>query len=149
MKFARGKALGSAAMEQLLTVDDAERLAEASLARGLELHRRRCGRRAHAALEPRGLLELPASYRVSRRCLRVSTETTVLGTPVSMPVLVAPMAFQQVAHEEAELATARGTAAAGTLMCLSTVATSTPAEVAAAAPGARAGSRSTSSAIAR
>jgi isopentenyl diphosphate isomerase/L-lactate dehydrogenase-like FMN-dependent dehydrogenase len=51
-----------------------------------------------------------------------------------MPVLVAPMAFQQVAHEEHELATARGTAAAGTLMCLSTVATATPAEVAEAAP---------------
>ena len=24
----------------------------------------------------------------------------MLGTPVSMPVLVAPMAFQQIAHEE-------------------------------------------------
>jgi isopentenyl diphosphate isomerase/L-lactate dehydrogenase-like FMN-dependent dehydrogenase len=64
----------------------------------------------------------------------VSTETTVLGTPVSMPVLVAPMAFHQIAHEEGEVATSRGAAAAGTLLCLSTVATSTPAEVAAAAP---------------
>jgi len=60
----------------------------------------------------------------------------VLGTRVSMPVLVAPMAFQLVAHEEHELATARGAAAAGTLMCLSTVATATPADVAEAAPGA-------------
>src|SRR5262249_27153167 len=50
--------------------------------------------------------------------------------------LVAPMAFQQIAHEEGEVAMARGAAAAGTLMCLSTVATSTPADVAAAAPGA-------------
>ena len=58
----------------------------------------------------------------------------MLGTPVSMPVLVAPMAFQQLAHEEHELATARGTAAARTLMCLSTVATATPTQVAEAAP---------------
>src|SRR6186713_1780221 len=59
----------------------------------------------------------------------VSTETTVLGTPVSMPVLVAPMAFHQIAHEEGELATAKGAAAAGTLMCVSTVATATPADI--------------------
>jgi isopentenyl diphosphate isomerase/L-lactate dehydrogenase-like FMN-dependent dehydrogenase len=64
----------------------------------------------------------------------VTTETTVLGTPVSMPVLVAPMAFQAIAHEEGEVAMARGAAEAQTLMCLSTVATSTPADVAAAAP---------------
>jgi isopentenyl diphosphate isomerase/L-lactate dehydrogenase-like FMN-dependent dehydrogenase len=63
----------------------------------------------------------------------VSTETTVLGTPVSMPVLVAPMAFQAIAHEEGEVAMARGAAAAGTVMCLSTVATATPTDVAAAA----------------
>jgi isopentenyl diphosphate isomerase/L-lactate dehydrogenase-like FMN-dependent dehydrogenase len=66
----------------------------------------------------------------------VTTETTVLGTPVSMPVLVAPMAFHQIAHEEGELATARGAAAAGTLMCVSTVATATPRDIAEAAPGA-------------
>jgi len=55
---------------------------------------------------------------------------------VTMQALVAPMAFQQIAHEEGELAMARGAAAAGTLMCVSTVATATPAEIAAAAPGA-------------
>jgi isopentenyl diphosphate isomerase/L-lactate dehydrogenase-like FMN-dependent dehydrogenase len=52
-----------------------------------------------------------------------------------MPALVAPMAFQQIAHEDHELATARGAAAAGTVMCLSTVATATPTDVASAAPG--------------
>ncbi|HEU5009434.1 MAG TPA: alpha-hydroxy acid oxidase, partial [Gaiellaceae bacterium] len=56
--------------------------------------------------------------------------------PVSMPVLVAPMAFHQIAHEEGELATAKGAAAAGTLMCVSTVATATPRDIAEAAPGA-------------
>jgi len=64
----------------------------------------------------------------------VSTETTVLGTPVSMPLLVAPTAIQKLAHPEGEAGMARAAAAAGTVMCLSTIATSTPAEVAAAAP---------------
>jgi isopentenyl diphosphate isomerase/L-lactate dehydrogenase-like FMN-dependent dehydrogenase len=64
----------------------------------------------------------------------VSTGTTVLGTPVSMPLLVAPTAIQKLAHAEGEAGMARAAAAAGTVMCLSTIATSTPAEVAAAAP---------------
>jgi isopentenyl diphosphate isomerase/L-lactate dehydrogenase-like FMN-dependent dehydrogenase len=67
-----------------------------------------------------------------------SLETTVLGTTISMPLLVAPVAFQRVAHPDGEAGTARAAAAAGTIMCLSTIATTTPAEVAAAAPnGAR------------
>ena len=66
----------------------------------------------------------------------VSTATTVLGTPVSMPVLVAPTAIQRLAHPDGEEGMARAAAAAGTLMCLSTLATATPADVAAAAPDA-------------
>jgi isopentenyl diphosphate isomerase/L-lactate dehydrogenase-like FMN-dependent dehydrogenase len=68
----------------------------------------------------------------------VSTATTVLGAEVTFPVLVAPVALQRMAHPEGELATARAAAAAGTIMCLSTAATSRPREVAAASrPGAR------------
>src|SRR5207237_1386112 len=74
--------------------------------------------------------------RILSDVTEVSTETTVLGTPVSLPVLVAPVAFQRMAHPDGEAATARAAAAAGTLMCLSTIATATPAEVAAAAPDA-------------
>lgn len=66
----------------------------------------------------------------------VSTATTVLGTPVSMPLLVAPTAIQRLAHPDGELGMARAAAAAGTVMCLSTIATATPQEVAEAAPGA-------------
>jgi isopentenyl diphosphate isomerase/L-lactate dehydrogenase-like FMN-dependent dehydrogenase len=66
----------------------------------------------------------------------VSAATTVLGTPVSMPLLVAPTAIQKLAHADGEPGMARAAAAAGTVMCLSTLATSTPAEVAAAAPDA-------------
>jgi isopentenyl diphosphate isomerase/L-lactate dehydrogenase-like FMN-dependent dehydrogenase len=66
----------------------------------------------------------------------VSTAATVLGTEVSMPLLVAPTAFHRLAHPEGELATARAAAAAGTIMCLSTLASVSPAELSAAAPGA-------------
>ncbi len=59
-----------------------------------------------------------------------STATTVLGEEVSMPLLVAPVAFQRVAHPDGEVAMARAAREAGTIMCLSTLATSTPAEVA-------------------
>jgi isopentenyl diphosphate isomerase/L-lactate dehydrogenase-like FMN-dependent dehydrogenase len=64
-----------------------------------------------------------------------TTATTVLGSEVSMPLLVAPVALQRMAHPDGELATARAAQAAGTIMTLSTLATSSPADVAAAAPG--------------
>jgi isopentenyl diphosphate isomerase/L-lactate dehydrogenase-like FMN-dependent dehydrogenase len=64
----------------------------------------------------------------------VRTQTTVLGQEVSMPVLVAPTALHRLAHPEGEIATARGAAAVGTLMCLSTISSTSPAELAAAAP---------------
>ena len=67
----------------------------------------------------------------------VSTGTTVLGEPVAMPILVAPVAFQRLAHPDGEVGMARAAGGAGTVMCLSTLATARPAEVAAAAPEAR------------
>jgi isopentenyl diphosphate isomerase/L-lactate dehydrogenase-like FMN-dependent dehydrogenase len=66
----------------------------------------------------------------------VDPSTTVLGTRVSMPILVAPVAFQRLAHTDGEAGMARAAAAAGTVMCLSTLATAGPREVADAAPGA-------------
>jgi 4-hydroxymandelate oxidase len=67
----------------------------------------------------------------------VSTETTILGRKVSVPVLVAPTAFQLLADPEGDRASARGAAAAGTVMCLSTLGGASPAELAEAAPGGR------------
>ena len=51
-----------------------------------------------------------------------------------MPILVAPVAFQLLAHAEGEAGMARAAAAAGTVMCLSSLTSTRPAEVAAAAP---------------
>ncbi|HXK13260.1 MAG TPA: alpha-hydroxy acid oxidase [Gaiellaceae bacterium] len=59
-----------------------------------------------------------------------TTATTVLGQEVAMPLLVAPVAFQRVAHPDGEVGMARAARVAGTVMCLSTMATATPEEVA-------------------
>jgi 4-hydroxymandelate oxidase len=77
-------------------------------------------------LRPRVLVDVGAG----------TTRTTVLGTEISMPVVIAPLALQRLAHPDGELATARAAAAAETIMCLSTATTTRPAEVAAAAPDA-------------
>jgi 4-hydroxymandelate oxidase len=67
----------------------------------------------------------------------VSTATTVLGEPVSMPLLVAPFAMQGLLDPEGEVATARAARAAGTLFCVSTVTTRAHGEVAAVGDGPR------------
>ena len=54
-----------------------------------------------------------------------------------MPILVAPVAYQGLVDPEGEGGMARAAAAAGTVMCLSTLATMRPGPVAAAAPGGR------------
>ncbi len=67
---------------------------------------------------------------------QVKLATTVLGIPVAAPILVAPLAYQSLAHGDGECATARGAAAAGTLMVLSTLSTTRLEQVAAVAPAA-------------
>ena len=49
----------------------------------------------------------------SRDVTEVATACEVLGGPVAMPILVAPVAFQRLVHPEGELAMARAAADAG------------------------------------
>jgi isopentenyl diphosphate isomerase/L-lactate dehydrogenase-like FMN-dependent dehydrogenase len=60
-----------------------------------------------------------------------TTAATVLGHEVSMPLLVAPTAFHRVAHPDGEVGMARAAKDAGTIMCLSSLTTTLPSEVAA------------------
>ena len=69
--------------------------------------------------------QLALRYRVLVDVSRRSTSTTVLGTPIDLPVLIAPTAFQRLACDEGEIATARAASAAGTVMILSTASTCT------------------------
>ena len=68
---------------------------------------------------------------------RLDLGTTLLGTPVLLPVGVAPTARHGLAHPDAELATASAAAAAGALFCSATLATRAMEEVAALPPGPR------------
>ncbi|GJN10270.1 hypothetical protein PR202_ga28349 [Eleusine coracana subsp. coracana] len=68
---------------------------------------------------------------------KIDITTTVLGFKISMPIMVAPTAFQKMAHPEGENATARAASAAGTIMTLSSWATSSVEEVASNGPGIR------------
>jgi isopentenyl diphosphate isomerase/L-lactate dehydrogenase-like FMN-dependent dehydrogenase len=122
-------------VEEPRTVDDFEQAAEAVLSpealayvaggagaeRTLRWNREAFARRR---LRPRVLVDVSS----------VSTVTTILGTPVSLPVLVAPTAFQVLVHPDREPATARAAAAAGTIFCLSSFASASSSEVAQAAP---------------
>jgi len=121
---------------RFLNVDDFEAAARERLEPGAfgyiaggagDEHTLRENRAAFARweLRPRVLVDISS----------VSTATTVLGTEVALPVLVAPTAFQRLAHPEGELATARAAAAAGTIVTLATLSSVTPAELAAAASG--------------
>ena len=68
--------------------------------------------------------------RVLVNVSELSLETTALGTPVSMPIMVAPTAYHCLACAEGERDTARGAGAVGTLMVASTLATRTLEEIA-------------------
>ncbi len=61
--------------------------------------------------------------------------TTVLGQPISFPVMISPAGGHAFAHPEGELATARGAGAVGTLLGLSTSSTYSIEEVARVATG--------------
>jgi isopentenyl diphosphate isomerase/L-lactate dehydrogenase-like FMN-dependent dehydrogenase len=121
-----------------INVADAEREGEARLERGPRDYfaggagdeltlRENVAAWGHWRLRPRVLKDVRA----------VSTAAEVLGKPLEMPVLVAPVAYQRMAHPEAESGMAAGAAAAGTVICLSTLSTTRPAAVAAAAPEGR------------
>lgn len=65
--------------------------------------------------------ELRLRYRVLRDVSTRDLATTVLGSEIAMPILVAPTAFHQLAHPEGEVATARAAGRTGTVMILSTL----------------------------
>jgi isopentenyl diphosphate isomerase/L-lactate dehydrogenase-like FMN-dependent dehydrogenase len=72
--------------------------------------RRNCAAFDDLLLRPRSLAD------VSQR----DFSTTVLGSPVSMPLLVAPVGYARMAHRDAEKAIVQAAAAAGTISGVST-----------------------------
>ena len=88
------------------------------------------------------LAENDAAWRAFRFAPRVLTDIrsvdvsgSFLGVRSALPIAIAPMAAQAMAHQDAEGAMARAAASAGIPMMLSTSASMTPEAVAEAAPG--------------
>jgi 4-hydroxymandelate oxidase len=85
----------------------------------------------------RGWDEIALRYRTMVDVSVRGMAATVLGTPTSMPILVAPTAMQKLAHADGECGMARAAAAAGTIMVVSSTATTGLEEVAAASEAAK------------
>jgi 4-hydroxymandelate oxidase len=94
---------------------------------------------AHDELTLRGnrnaFERLCIAYRVLVDVSARDSSTTVLGHPLRFPVIVAPTAFQRMAHPDGELATVRAAGSMGTIMVLSSLATTAVEQVVAAASG--------------
>ena len=80
----------------------------------------------HYALRPRVLIDVT----------QLDSSVHVLDELLDFPVMLAPTAFQRLAHTDGELATARAAAATNTVMVASSLSTYPIEEIAAAAPGA-------------
>lgn len=74
-------------------------------------------------------------YRVLVDVSKRDLSLTLFGQKISMPILVAPTAFHRLAHPDGELATVRAAGAAGTILVLSSLSTTSVEEVSAAASG--------------
>src|SRR5437016_707736 len=79
--------------------------------------------------------EILLKYRVLVDVSNRDLSTTVLGQKISFPVMIAPTAFQQMAHPEGEIATARAASAEDTIMVLSTLSNSPVEDVSKAGNG--------------
>jgi 4-hydroxymandelate oxidase len=79
-------------------------------------------------------MEAYSRIRLRPRCLvdvsSIDLRTTLLGSELPFPILVAPTAYQRLAHPDGELAMVRGASAAGAAMVVSTQANTTLEEVA-------------------
>ena len=74
-------------------------------------------------------------YRVLRDVSRRDLTTTVLGSEIAFPLVIAPTAFHGLAHPEGEVATARAAGTAGTIMTASTMSNRSIEEITAASSG--------------
>ena len=135
---AQGRPTGAAAPARLLTLRDYERAARRALdpmawgyfRSGADGQKTlRDNRRAFGRWEiwPRVLVD------VAERDL----STSVLGTRIAFPILVAPTAYHRMAHPDGEQGTARAAAELETIMVVSTLATTSLEDVASAAAGTR------------
>jgi len=83
----------------------------------------------------RAFEDLALRYRVFADVGDRDLSITLFGRKLDWPVAIAPMAFQQLAHPQAEIATVKAAGRTGTLFVASTMATTSLEDIAAAATG--------------
>lgn len=83
----------------------------------------------------RAFQQIALRYRVLVDVSRRELGTTLLGEAIAAPIVVAPMAFQRLAHADGEVGMARAAGSLGLPMTASTFSTSSLEEIAAAASG--------------
>ncbi len=125
-------------LESLVTLRDFERAARARVERTAWDYFR-SGADAERTLRRnvRAFRAWEIWYRVLVDVANVDTSTTVLGTRVPFPVLIAPTAYHRLAHPDGEIATARAAASLGTVYVASTLATTSLEDVATSCAGPR------------
>ena len=108
---------------RFVTVDDYEPVAKAKLPKDVyDYYAGGAGDEWTLAENRRAFDRWVLRPRFLRSAAEPDTSTEVLGTRVSFPVLIAPWAYQGLAHPDGELATARAAARAGTIMVVSSTA---------------------------
>jgi 4-hydroxymandelate oxidase len=125
-----------ASLPEFENLDQLEAMAAKRMS-GMAFDYIRSGAEDEAAL--RGNREGFSRLRLRPRVLvdvsELDLRTSVLGTDVSMPILVSPTGFHRLANPAGEAATAQGTHDAGTLYTASTIATTSLEDIAAASEG--------------
>ena len=118
----------------LVTVDDYEARARELLPQGVYDYYAGGAGDEWTLRENRAAFErFPLRPRVLVDVSTIDTSTSVLGESMSAPILVAPTALHRMAHPDGEVETARGARRFGTVMTLSTLASSTIEDAAAVA----------------
>ncbi|XP_049523410.1 uncharacterized protein LOC119452977 isoform X1 [Dermacentor silvarum] len=119
----------------VVTVADIERLGDAKLERTVRGYYDSGADREQTLRENvQAFSRLRFRPKVLVDVSKTSTSTRVLGREISMPIGIAPSAMQKLAHPIGEVGTAKAAEAAGTVMILSTLSTTSLEEVRRGAP---------------
>ncbi len=120
-----------------VNVDDFERLARAKMDRAaFEYYAGGSGQERTLAANRSAFDAIQLRPRVLVDVSHIDLATSVLGYPISFPVMLAPTAFNRLACDEGEIAAARAAGASGTVMISSTLSTCALEDVAQVATGA-------------
>ncbi|GBP31251.1 Peroxisomal [Eumeta japonica] len=122
-------------MERYVSVKEIEEAALSMLPKSAKDYYRSGATEEHSLAENKNAFQ---RLRIRPKCMtgvsKWDLSTTVLGARVNLPVGIAPTAMQRMAHPEGEIANAKAAEEEGVIFTLSTIATTSIEEVAAAAP---------------